>query len=237
MDSNVDIKNLQIAASFITMRRYLRFKGISGIIIGLLLVIIFGVFQPHHGKYTAIVLGILMLVVGIVSIARPSPVIILMEGIIWIGLGAMIVIIGRDIMPKIVYASLTILLFTTAVERYRSFREKVPRRPTPEAMTIMDSAIRAIEVRKAPTSNNILEMNWGTMKWHIYLNEQISVLFDPSRSPISVLDRDKDLLAPRSRTGNTQMVAVTNVANKDLFLHISDEYYELYQAWKGNSAV
>lgn len=235
MNSNININELQIALEFMKMKRHLMFIGITSIVIGLLLLIIGGVLASQSKKLILIAIGLLLIAVGVLSIAKPSPVMWLIALLPWIGIIVSSIIIAKDLISKI-ERCMPLIFLVTMIDFYLRFREKAHRRPTPEAMMIMDSAIRAIEVRNAPTSNNILEMNWGTMKWHIYLNEQISVLFDPSMSPISVLDRDHDLLTPRSRVDDTQMVAVTNVANRELFLHISDDNYERYLAWKGIQA-
>ncbi|MHB1459418.1 MAG: hypothetical protein ACYC0V_21105 [Armatimonadota bacterium] len=232
MDENVSISELQIASDFIKMKRHLMFIGITSIMFGLILLSIAGLLAPQSGKLIIMIaIGVLFTAVGILSIAKPSPVMILIAFLPWVGIIVSSIILEKDLISKIVRC-MTLLCLITMMNFYLGFRRKVLRKPTPEAMAIMDPATEAVEMRDISASDYILEMNWGTMKWRVYLSEHLSVLFGPDKSPISVLDRDQDLFAPRSRTGDTQMVGVTNEAKREIYLHISDEHYQRYLAWK-----
>lgn len=236
MDNNLSIQDLQIASDFIVMKRHLNLMGVFDIVIGTFLVILLSVFSIQSGELYLLSIGILLITTGILSIIKTSPVMIFIDILPWIGLLVSAIILKEDIIGKIQGSLITLGFIFITNNLYQRFRQKVPRKPAPEAMAIMDQAIEFVEMRDISAFNDIIEMNWGTMKWRVYLGEEVSVLFDPSRSPISVLDRDKDLLAPRSRTDDTQMVGVTNEAKKDLYLHISDEHYQRYLAWKGTPA-
>lgn len=77
MDENVDIRELQIAANLISLRKPFNYFGAVGIAVGLFFIAILSINDPQMPRMIIAGLGIAFLIEGILLILLPSPTAIL----------------------------------------------------------------------------------------------------------------------------------------------------------------
>lgn len=236
MNNDVDIKDLQIAANYIMLKRQFVFTGVIGVIGGIFFLVLAIIF-PEQTRLPTSLVSIYLITMGVLSITRPSPVIIIINCITWILIFVLMITITKDSTSKIMYGGVTIAYIVQAIDRYRDFRKKVPCQPTHVAMTLINSMVKDMRKRDASILGNIIELSYGKKKkWSILLGERVAVFLRLDELGLAVYNRNELLLTLKSNIENTQTVTVTSPAIEDIYLEMPADQYERYLAWKGISA-
>lgn len=175
MESDININDLQIAANYISLKRHFVFSGVIGVICGIFFLVLAIIFSKHMSLSTSLIV-IFLITMGVLSISRPSPAIIIINCITWILIAALMITTTNDSTSKIMYLGLTIAYVVQTIDRYKDFRRKVPRKPTPKAITLINSMIKDMRTRDASTSIDIIELSYEKKeKWRVLLGKRVAI--------------------------------------------------------------
>lgn len=262
MDNNIDIRDLQVASNYITLKAQMKSVAIVRIIIGLLLIIAGNATHSLSANPVMFGAGVLFSIQGILMLVRPSPIIVPMDFIwiaIFLGFGAVSGV--KDARSAIMTAGMASTMAMVAVRGYRDFRAKVPYQPTPESMSEVRKMIGEISTRDAASDDLIvmrekvfktrsqesmsrLKSSIETMmgipgrqegiEWRVSMGDDV-VFVQGSGTRMYMKNRDDMEMSVLADDGDMLTVTVPGEAAYKTLMWISLEHYKRYLVWKGIS--
>jgi hypothetical protein len=238
MYNNVDILDLQRAASFIMIKKRLKSTGISSIIFGIIAFYFGTITDSQTAKLAISAIGIFLVAEGIWVISSPSPAGILMDcfGIAAVGLWNIAALLTGGM--SIMWVLLGVWQIKWAFDRYKEYKvfsKMASQKPTTESMAQMDAMVKDILSRDVAASSDIAEIKLKNVVWRMLFIERAAIFVAANGRGIFVQNREDVTLTLQPGVENAKIVIVTGDITSNLPAQMPADHYSRYLAWKGIS--
>ena len=238
MDFVDNIEDLQQAAYKISIRNSLRILGVLGIVFGSV-VLIGGLIAPDSsaGGSLVFLLAAVLLSAGIWGVAAPSPAAIAAVSVMIGFVGVVNIadaLTGRGSYFWLALGVLQIYLAYVYFLRYRRYSRLITtRKPTPEALNVIQQLYNRVWSSKAADGPYVIEYTVIGQRWRAWLMEDTAIsVFCKGEAIVLALKRDV-AISPQSaaRAADKVNVLVQIGGSKDKAV-ISAEHLQRYETWR-----
>ncbi|MHB1000132.1 MAG: hypothetical protein ACYC27_12880 [Armatimonadota bacterium] len=239
MDSTVDIRDLQRAASFIMIRKRLKFVGIGSIIFGILAIGI-GLSTPSSlSSISILIIGTFLLAEGIWVITSPSPAGIMADSLAFLALGIWNI---AAVLTGSVSTSFWLILgafqLKWAYDRYKEYKifsRIASEKPSPESMQMMEDMVKDIVSRNIDTSDDIIVMKLKGIPWKALLLDRAAVFVAANGRGVFIQNKE-DMDLARTQGSDPKGILISGNVTSNLPAVMTPEHFKRYMAWKGITA-
>ncbi|MHB1459419.1 MAG: hypothetical protein ACYC0V_21110 [Armatimonadota bacterium] len=236
MYNNVDIRDLQRAASFIMIKKRLKSTGIASIIFGAIAIYIGTITDSEMARLAISAIGVFLVAEGIWVISNPSPAGILMDcvGFAAVGLWNLAAMLTGSL--NTLWVILGVMQLKWAFDRYKEYKifsKLAAQKPTPESIAQMDAMVKDILSRNVEISSDLIEMRLKGIVWRILLIDRAAIFVAANGRGVFVQNREDVALTLQPGTEGARIVTVSGDVTSDLPAQMPGEHYSRYLAWKG----
>lgn len=236
MYNNVDILDLQRAASFIMIKRRLKSTGIASIIFGIIAIYIGTITDSEASRLAISAIGVFLIAEGIWVITNPSPAGILMDcfGFAAVGLWNIATLITASV--NALWVILGVWQIKWAFDRYKEYKifsKLAAQKPTAESIAQMDAMVKDILGRDVASSGDVVEIKLKGIVWRVLLIERAAIFVAGDGRGVFVQNREDVTLTLQPGAEGAQIVTVSGDMTSDLPAQMPAEHFKRYLAWKG----